>query len=199
MLLPAPMDLIDDLSNEVIECCRSGTFLAGAQQPDELFYAHEDGRVNLDIRNASDWFECTDIHNEDTKFVELMKLTKGIQTAQLAMYLYGPDRLDQAMIDVSDRIHGQVISSKNVTALGKRLFEMNSRGMDLEEVTGHLQSTILEELACIVAARMLTLRKIYVPGEAMFRAFQLGLLPFGWNYEEDSLWCLDPNSAHRQR
>ena len=116
------MELFDDLTNEVIEWCQSGKLLAGAPQSDELFYTHEDGRIDFDIRNVSDWFECTDIRNEDTNFVELMNLTKAIFSAQLAFYQFGPDRIDRAVMDISDRVHAPVIASEIVTALGRRLF-----------------------------------------------------------------------------
>lgn len=192
MIVTWQPELVHELAAEVIRLCDEDRFLAGGCTSNNLSFQHEDGQVAFDIRQVSDWFMCTDAHNDDTQFVKLNDLLIDVKKSRVALHILGPRKLEHELLGYHEAIRQKVVSSKNVRVLGSKLFDINHRGMDIDEVIGHVHLTIISQLSAIVDARALTLSRRYVLGEAMFAAYQNGIMPFGWDWDSESLWCLDP-------
>jgi hypothetical protein len=56
----------------------------------------------------------------------------------------------------------------------------------------HVVSTISRHIRVIIEARVLTFSKRIIPIELLFEAYRAGLYPFGWDFEDASLYCLNP-------
>jgi len=82
--------------------------------------------------------------------------------------------------------------SDRVMELAQKVYAEDASIGDLEETHYQILSSIWEHFESLIAARMLTLSRRYAPVEAVFTAHKLGLFPWGWDYETDSILCLRP-------
>ena len=85
-----------------------------------------------------------------------------------------------------------VISNEAIEDLAKTMARhASSPDADWEEALEHLRTTVSAHFSGIINMRAASLSTRHAPTEALFYAYQLGLLPFGWDWEK--LDCLSPS------
>jgi hypothetical protein len=196
---PIPTTIVDPLliaalSDEVTDWCRSDKLLAGSTAGAVSAYTYDNRQITFDLRSVSDWFYSTDVRNTDTTFVDLAELTTGVEECCRSMHAFGPKSVKTSLYEYHETVRQLVVASANTYNVGKKMYGIDSRGMDLDKVVAHFQLTIIDHLSTVIDTRVLTLSKRYAPAEAIFTAYQQGLFPFGWDWDHDSLWCLDPST-----
>jgi len=199
------MQLANVLTKEIIDWVGSGRLLTGfSGSGDDLSYVYDDRVIPLTLKSLSDWLWTTDINHEETAFVELLEMISDTETSCNTLNQYSSQSLDDLATHQTEFISREVNQSSAVESLARVFFDVRQterRKYDDDwlwsKTIDHLCTTITGHLCAIVKARTVTLSTRYAPTEAIFKAYKLGLLPFGWDW--DSLWCLDPGPLLRSQ
>lgn len=188
------IELAIPLIDEVVSWIRSGAiFNVSAQLNHEHLYMFEGGEIPFRVVGSSFWYCDIDINNEDSRYVDLMDLTDEVEGAYRLIHQFGQWAFQDYITAQFETIRQEVIQNPSVVSLAKQLYTKHQiSATEWDERLEQIHTTILGHFAGIFYARAVSLSSRHAPMEALFYAYQQGLMPFGWDWE--SIICLDPNN-----
>ncbi len=187
----AEIELATPLLAEVVEWVQSGSILAGPQD-DVDAYTFSDGSIPLQVVDISEWHVDVDIDNEDSRYVDLIDLTREVEGAFRLIHQFGPEDFGDFTYQKYEAVQKSVVENDVVEAFARSVHESSDKkNATWEEDLEHMHSTVLSHFNGILRSRAVSLSKRHAPMEALFHAYQQGLLPFGWDWE--SIVCINPN------
>lgn len=185
------IELAIPLLSEVVDWVESGALFSHDYLADIPAYSFEDGTIPLQVASVTEWHTAIDVNNEDSMFLTMIELSNEIEGAYRLIHQFGPSTFADFVTDETEKIRKAIIVNDGVERMARLLWQSNLRRKGTADQTiDHLCLTIHNHFATIVYARAASLSTRHAPSEALFHAYRLGLLPFGWDWE--SLWCLRP-------
>ncbi|MDR2169048.1 MAG: hypothetical protein LBP59_02795 [Planctomycetaceae bacterium] len=189
--------IVNEYLNEVKIVMESKSFLSGVNEPVSICIACGDGEqlYQCQIKSLVDFFYCIDINNSITAYTRLEEyIIEPISSAYVYLGNYTPIYTKRSISNFCESIIKSTVENPNLSSFLKYI--SNSRTFDdnqLFSLHNHVVSAISRHVGVIIDARILTLSKRLVPIELLLEAYRAGLYPFGWDFTERSLYCLNPH------
>jgi hypothetical protein len=189
--------LAQPLLNEVVNWASDSLFVRSDIPDTPPAYLFSGGEIPIRIVSIAEWKAAIDIHNEDSVYVTLIELINEIEGAYRLIHQFGQFEFQDYVTNQHEQIRVLVTENNKVEEVAKALQRTNVHPLlTLDETLDQLWSTIHTHLTGVIYARAVSLSTRHAPTEALFQAYRLGLLPFGWDWE--SIICLDVGNLARQ-
>ncbi|MAT14493.1 MAG: hypothetical protein CMJ46_04400 [Planctomyces sp.] len=182
--------------DEIDEVISSETFLAGRQSNEEIVFVGSRTTMPCEICNLQILAEDIEIQGDDprSKAFSLNRWRCDINSTLIGVNSYIAIPFSRELASIEEE-HGKLIwENRNLDRISSHLAQCLPTPLSSSKTTimHFLHLMIAKHFEGIVAARVLTVsRRVYLL-EAVFEAYRLGLLPFGWNHKNDSLYCVNP-------
>jgi hypothetical protein len=181
--------------NEIKDIITSENFLSGYDGIHDIEIPINGKLYHRKISTIEQYFFCTSIKNNDTFFTKLIEdIIEQIAAAEMFLHNFTKRQVNYDVLRTTSTESPQ--NRKKIEDLldyitQDRKIECNDKN-ERSNLYHHLCRTISGNIDIIIRARILTLSKRIIPTELMLDAYRLGLYPFGWSYEDYTLYCLNP-------
>lgn len=182
----------EDLFNEILEVVSSEQFLHGVKTVPEITYFYkQQKRYSCAVKPVSDFLYSINANNNTTPYTVLNEdiIVKTYRNYvffdSYTINQYGAAQYTERLTSITD-------NSPKLDRFVQFLVSNGAEKKEIANLRSHILGAIAENLCMIVQARFLTLQKNFIPAELIYDAYKVGLYPYGWSYEEDSLVCINP-------
>ncbi|REK10796.1 MAG: hypothetical protein DWQ37_15245 [Planctomycetota bacterium] len=186
------MQTVRTICDELLQWLESDPLFRPDKVQQERFYGYDGKKLPFVEKDPATWEYCINANNEDTAFVELVELLSEVRTACGLLHGYGPRDLVDYVDDQCEAVSATLHASSGVKRMAKKVAAIESADINKSEMRDGFLGAIEDHFQTILKCRVLTLSRRYMPTEAIFEAYRVGLMPFGWDW--DSLLCLNPAS-----
>jgi hypothetical protein len=189
--------IIQEYLDEIKTVMESNSFLSGTDKSSTVSIAYGDDssrQCQCKIKSLDVFFDCISTSNQVTAYTRLEEdIIEPVNCAYVYLSNYTSRQVEDYISNAIELITKSTAENPNMTLLldfisKGRIFSANK----LLSLHNHVVSAISRHIGVIIEARVLTFSKRIIPIELLLEAYRAGLYPFGWDFEDNSLFCLNP-------
>jgi hypothetical protein len=174
----------------------SESFLSGTNKPltVSIAYGDDSRQCQCKIKSLDVFLDCISASNQVTAYTRLEEdIIEPVNCAYVYLSNYISKQVENYISNVRESITKSTAENPNMTLLldfisEGHIFSANK----LLSLHNHVVSAVSRHIGVIIEARVLTFSKRIIPIELLLEAYRVGLYPFGWDFDDNSLYCLNP-------
>lgn len=184
----------DAVFEEVMNVVSSSHFLSGTEHFESIGITPvgHSYSYNCQLSSVREFLHSISANEEDSAYTALEKMV--IQPVARSFYAFNSfaiskysDAIDRYMHKITD-----ITDKHSKIDLLVHFIKEHDQRAETECLRDRIVIDISKHFFMILQSRILTLRNNYVPAKLMLEAYKVGLYPFGWSRENDTLLCINP-------
>jgi len=181
----------NELVSEVVDFFTSDRLLQPVGDYETKTFRCHSREILIRVTSLAEYIRDIDINNSDSYCYALDEgLFSRLQEVEYFLSDYETDGVIDKFHDPIGPITDMLPGNPRIRMLAEAAFSHCPDSIDFDDIHGHVANRVGVIAWQIIDARLLMMGPRFGITEALFAAFQDGLLPYGWNLRERTIVCV---------